>query len=136
MGGLALLLLFVVLFLPWWTRSPAASGAVVSENRPAVQAPYAWPAILAALALALVLVDLFMQRMFWEMPTIGGSRRSTRFVVAAIAVAFLVLKLLLHPSNLGWGFVVAIIVSALLLLAALRISRGASPAPGRADAPD
>jgi hypothetical protein len=130
-GGLALLLLIVVLFLPWWTRSPAASGGVVSENRPAVQAPYAWPAILAALALVLVLVDIGMQRMFWEMPTIGGSRRSTRFVVAAIAAAFLVLKLLLHPSNLGWGFVLAIIVAAVLLYAALQVSRGASLIPGR-----
>jgi hypothetical protein len=130
-GGLALLLLLVVLFLPWWTRSPAASGGIITENRPAVQAPYAWPAILAALALVLVLVDLFMQRMFWEMPTLGGSRRSTRFVVVAIAVALLVLKLLLHPSNLAWGFVFAMIVAGVLLLAALRVTRGASLIPSR-----
>ena len=130
-GGLALLLLFVVLFLPWWSRSPAASGGVVSESRPAVQAPYAWAAILAALVLVLLLVDIGMQRMFWEMPTLGGSRRSTRFVMVVLAAVFLVIKLLLHPSNLGWGFVLAVIVAVLLLFASLQVSRGASLIPGR-----
>lgn len=131
MGGLALLLLIDVLAFPWWSRMPAASGATVSESRPAVQAPYAWAGILAAVALIVLIVDLGMQRGFWEMPTIGGSRRSTRFALAVLAAAFLALKFLLHPSNLGWGFVVAVILAVALLYAALQATRGASVIPGR-----
>jgi hypothetical protein len=131
-GGLALLLLLVVLALPWWHRMPAASGATVSENRPAVQAPYAWAAIIAALALLVLIVDLGVQRWYpaLEISAIGNHRRALRLVLAVVAAVGLALKFLLHPSNLGFGFVFAVIFTILLLFAAFQASRDAPVIPG------
>jgi hypothetical protein len=131
-GGLGLLLLIVLLALPWWHRAPAASGAIVSESRPAVQAPYAWAAIIAVLALIALVVDLGMQRFLPDVkvPTLRDGR-TMRLIYAVVAAVFLVLKFLLHPSNLGFGVIVALIVGVLLLYSALVVSRGASPLPGR-----
>lgn len=132
-GGLALLLLICVLFFPWYSVTPSAGPFVVSENRPAVQAPYAWPAILAAFALVLLLVDIGLHRGMpqLEITAIGNRRRLARLVLAIVAAAFLLLKFLLHPGNLGWGFVFAVIVAVALIYAALQVSRGASPIPSR-----
>jgi hypothetical protein len=131
-GGSALLLLITVLALPWWHRMPAASGATVSESRPAVQAPYAWPAVLAALALVWLLVDLGMQRFLPDkkVPTIRDGR-TMRLVLAVAAAVFLALKFLLHPSNLGFGVIFALIFVVALIYTALQASRGASAIPGR-----
>lgn len=131
-GGLALLLLIDVLLFPWWHRMPAASGATVSESRPAIQAPYAWPAIVAALALAWLLFDLVWQRSLPDkkIPTLRDGR-TTRFVCAAVALVFLLVKVLLQGSHLGWGFILGAIVAVLLVFTALQVSRGASPIPSR-----
>jgi hypothetical protein len=131
-GGLALLLLIDVLAFPWWHRAPAASGGIVMESRPAIQAPYAWAALVATLALVVLLIDLGLQRgqPEIEITAIGNRRRTLRLVLAVVAVVFLALKFLLHPSNLGWGFILAVIVAVVLLYAALQVNRGASPIPG------
>jgi hypothetical protein len=133
-GGLALALLVVVLAFPWYSATTTANGLYESSlSRPAVQAPYAWAAIVAALALVVLLVDLGLQR--WmpdlEVTVIGNQRRPARLVLAAIAAAFLLLKFLLHVGNLGWGFALAAIVAIALLYTALQVSRGASAIPGR-----
>jgi hypothetical protein len=134
-GGLALLLLIDVLLFPWYTATNIANHGTfaVPESRPAVQAPHAWPAILAALALVLLLVDLGLHRGMpeIEVSAIGNRRRTLRFVLACVAAAFLALKFLLHIGNLGWGFVLAVIVAVALLYAALQVNRGASAIPGR-----
>jgi hypothetical protein len=132
-GGLALLLLICVLALPWYSVTVGAGPFVVSENRPAVQAPYAWPAILAALALVVLLVDVGLHRAMpeLEITAIGNRRRTLRFVLAIVASAFLLLKFLLHAGNLGWGFVLAVIVAVALIYTSLQTSRGASAIPGR-----
>jgi MFS-type transporter involved in bile tolerance (Atg22 family) len=134
-GGLALALLVTVLVFPWYHATVTTVNGprfVEPLNRPAVQAPYAWAAIIAALALVVLLVDLGLQR--WmpdlEVTAIGNQRRPARFVLAAIAVVFLLLKFLLHAGNLGWGFVLAVIVAVALLYTALQVSRGASAIPG------
>jgi hypothetical protein len=133
-GGLALLLLIVVLAFPWYSvTSFADRGAFAAPtNRPAIQAPYSWAGILAALALVWLLVDLGMQRFLPDkkIPTIRDGR-TMRLVLAVAAIVFLIIKLLLHAGNLGWGFIVAAILGVVLVLAALQVSRGASAIPGR-----
>jgi hypothetical protein len=131
-GGLALLLLIAVLVFPWYSVTVSAGQFSVSETRPAIQAPYAWPAILAALALVWLLVDLIWQRSIPDkkLPTIRDGR-TTRFVCAVLAAVFLVLKLLLHDGNLGWGFFLIVIVAVALIYTSLQVSRGASAFPIR-----
>jgi hypothetical protein len=132
-GGLALALLVDVLAFPWYSVTVSAGVFSVSESRPAVQAPYAWAAILAALALVVLLVDLGLQR--WrpdiEVTAVGNRRRTLRLGLAVAAAVFLALKLLLHLGNLGWGFILALILVIALLYAALQVSRGASAIPGQ-----
>jgi membrane-anchored protein YejM (alkaline phosphatase superfamily) len=134
-GGLAALLLIDVLLFPWYSATNFANAHVfaVTTNRPAVQAPHAWPAILAALVLILLLVDLGLQRAMpqIEVSAIGNRRRTLRLVLAIVACAFLALKFLLHVGDLGWGFVLAVIAGVLLIYAALQVNRGASAIPGR-----
>jgi hypothetical protein len=131
-GGLGLALLIIVLAVPWWHRAPAASGAIVPESRPAVQAPYAWAAVVAALALLALLIDLGMQRFLPQVkvPTLRDGR-TMRLIYAVIAAVFLVLKFLLHPHNLAFGVILALIFGIALLYAALQVSRDVSPIPGR-----
>jgi multisubunit Na+/H+ antiporter MnhE subunit len=66
-----------------------------------------------------------------EITAIGNRRRAARLVLGIIAAVFLLLKLLLHPGNLGWGFIFAVIVAGALIYASLQVSRGASAIPGR-----
>ncbi len=134
-GGLALLLLIAVVAFPWYSVVPGTiTGArfTVSESRPAIQAPYGWAGLVAAFALLWLLVDLGMQRFLPDkkIPTIRDGR-TMRLVLAVAAAIFLLLKLLLHAGNLGWGFVFAAIVTVLLVLVAAQVSRGASAIPGR-----
>ena len=131
-GGLAALLLIALLAFPWWTRMPAASGSAVQEVRPAVQAPYAWAALIAILALAWLLFDLGMQRFLPDkkIPTLRDGR-TTRFVMALVAAVFVAVKLLLHLSNLAWGFVFAVVLALALVFAAGQVSRGGSVVPNR-----
>jgi hypothetical protein len=88
---------------------------------------------VAALALVVLLVDLGLQR--WmpqiEVTAVGNQRRPLRLGLAAVATAFLALKLLLHLRNLGWGFILALILVVALLYTALQVSRGASAIPGQ-----
>ncbi len=133
-GGLALILLITVLLFPWYsvTAHDVSRTFLEPENRPAVQAPYAWAGLVAMAALIWLLLDLGIQRFRPDVkvPTLRDGR-TMRFVLAVAAAVFLVFKLLLHPHNLGWGFFFAVIVAIVLLYAALQVSRGASPIPGR-----
>lgn len=131
-GGLALLLLIIVLAFPWYSVTVSAGAFSVSETRPAIQAPYGIWGVLAALALVWLLVDLGLQRFLPDkkIPTIRDGR-TMRLILAVAASALLVLKLLLHPGNLGWGFILAAIVAIALIYTALQVSRGASAIPAR-----
>jgi hypothetical protein len=134
-GGLALLLLITVLALPWIKLTQhTATGTLFTEstNRAAIEAPNGFVGVLAGLALIWLLVDLGMQRFLPDkkIPTLRDGR-TMRLVLAVVAVALLVLKLLLHPSDLSWGFIVAAILSVALLYAAAQAARGARAIPGR-----
>jgi 4-hydroxybenzoate polyprenyltransferase len=86
--------------------------------------------MLAALA---IVADLGVERLSpqTQLPTIRGSRASTRFVLAAIAAGFTALKFLLHIhfSLFGWGFYVTIVVAAALVYVAWQVSQGHSVMP-------
>jgi hypothetical protein len=134
-GGLALLLFICVIAFPWIKLTQhTATGPLFTEptDRTAIEAPDGLVGVLAALALAWLLIDLGMQRFLPDkkIPTLRDGR-TMRLVLAVVAVALLVLKLLLHASDLTWGFIVAVILAVALLYAAAQAARGAHAIPGR-----
>jgi hypothetical protein len=60
------------------------------------------------------------------LPNVGGSRTATRLALAGLTALFVVLKFLfhIHFSLFGFGFWAAIVLTAALVLATLRVSRG------------
>lgn len=121
-GGVALLLVIDLLFLPWFSF-PFLSVSGTSS-------PDSWLGILAMLAALAVLVDLAVERFSPQthVPSMGGSRESTRFILALAVAAFLGLKFLfnIHFSIFGFGFYFGVILTIALVYATMQ-ARNASP---------
>jgi hypothetical protein len=132
-GGLALLLVIDLLFLPWFTVSANIGIVSVSASSTATGAPDGWLGVLAVIAAIALLVDLVVERLSpqTQMPMFGGSRSQTRLVLAGITAVFVLLKFLfhIHFSYFGFGFWAAVVLTAGLVFSALRVSRGQTIVP-------
>jgi hypothetical protein len=130
-GGLAILLVIDLLVLPWFD----ISAGPFSFTFTATDAPDGWLGILAVLAALLLIADLLVERLSPQstMPSVGGSRVQTRFVLACVAALFVVLKFLfhIHFSEFGFGFWVGIVLTAGLVYVALKARAGGITIPGR-----
>lgn len=117
LGGVALLLIIDLLFLPWFSVGGGSVGniPIPSIDLTGTDAPSGWLGLLAVLALLLVIVDLAVERFSpgTALPNVGGSRAMTRFVLGIAAVVFLVLKFVfnIHFSDFGFGFWLAVVLS-------------------------
>jgi hypothetical protein len=120
LAGVALLLIITLLFFPWYSLS----FGQFSVTATATDAPDGWLGILAVLSAIALIADLGIERLSpgTTLPNIGGSRTQTRFVLACVTAFFVVLKFLfhLHFSWFGWGFWVAVILTAGLVWVALQ----------------
>jgi hypothetical protein len=110
-GGVGLLLVIDLLFLPWFSISVGP----ISVTATATGAPDGWLGVLAVLAAIVVIADLAIERLSsdTQLPAIGGSRTQTRFILACVAAGFVVLKFLfhIHFSLFGIGFWAAVILT-------------------------
>jgi hypothetical protein len=126
-GGVALLLVIDLLFLPWFSIS---LGTLGSASLSATSSPDGWLGILAMLAALAVLVDLAVERFSPQthVPSMGGSRESTRFILALAVAGLLGLKFLfhIHFSIFGFGFYFAVILAIALVYFTMQ-ARNASP---------
>ena len=123
LAGVALLLAIDLLFLPWFDISVSFAGFQASATSTATGAPDGWLGVFAVLALAALIADLALERLgSVAVPAIGGSRATTRLVLAAVAAAFVALKFLfhIHFSYFGIGFWAAIVLTAALVVMAVR----------------
>jgi hypothetical protein len=114
-GGVALLLVIDLLFLPWFSISvPPFNVDLTATN-----APDGWLGVLGMIAALAVLVDQAMELLapHVNVPMIGGSRGGTRFYLAVAAAVFVALKFLfhIHFSIFGFGFWVGIVLTAALV---------------------
>jgi uncharacterized membrane protein len=120
LGGVALLLIISLLFLPWFHLAIGPFSA----NLTATDAPDGWLGVLAVLGAIALIADLAVERLSpgTTVPDIGGSRTQTRFVLACITALFVALKFLfhIHFSLFGFGFYVSIILTAALVWVALQ----------------
>jgi hypothetical protein len=125
-GGAALLLIIDLLFLPWFSYSVG----IFSFTLTATDSPDGWLGILAVICAILLLADLWIERFSpqTQLPTIGGSREQTRFVLAGATTLLVGLKFLfhIHFSLFGFGFWAAVVLSAILMFATIRQAQGHS----------
>jgi hypothetical protein len=135
LAGLALLLAIDLLFLPWFDITVSAGAFSVSATSTATGSPDGWLGILAVLAAVGVAVDVGLERLSpqTQVPGIGGSRTSTRFILAAAAAGFVALKFLfhIHFSLFGFGFWAAVVLAAALVAFASRARQAAPVVVGR-----
>jgi len=133
LGGLGVLLIIVLVAFPWFSLG----FGPINIDLTATDAPDGWLGVLAVIALAAAVADLAVERLSpqTQVPTIGGSRSSTRFILIAAAAGFMALKFLFHLghfSDLGWGFWVGAIIAAALVYFAMQASNsigGIGPRP-------
>ncbi len=83
-AGVAILLVFDLLFLPWFDQTISAGAQSVSITSTATGAPDGWLGVLALLAVVALLADLAIKRFSpqTQLPMIGGSRAATRTLLA------------------------------------------------------
>ncbi len=128
-GGLALLLAICLIVLPWFDISVTVGAFSASASYSATSTPDGWLGILAFIAALAIVADLALERLSpqTQIPAIGGSRTNTRFVLALVTAAFVILKFLfhIHFSLFGWGFYVDIILTAALVWVAYQARAGA-----------
>jgi hypothetical protein len=124
LGAVALLLAIDLLFLPWFDVTVGIGSFHVSATSTAAGAPDGWLGVLAVLAALAVVADLAVDRLGGaSLPTVGGSRATTRLALAGAAAVCVALKFLLHIhlSLFGFGFWAAVVLTgALVVLAARR----------------
>ena len=119
-GGLALLLVIDLLFLPWFD----ISAGPFSVSLTATDAPSGWAGFLAVLAAVVLIADLAIERLSPQttLPSVNGSRTETRFILACVAAVFVFLKFVLniHFSDFGFGFWLGVILTAGLVYVAFQ----------------
>ena len=131
LGGLTLLLVIDLLLLPWFSVGGGSIGGIPipSIDLTATDAPDGWLGILAVVAGIALLADLAAERFSPQthLPMIGGSRASTRLVLAGATALFVALKFLFHInhfSDLGFGFWVAAVLTAGIVYSVMRLRQG------------
>jgi hypothetical protein len=124
-GGLALLLVIDLLFLPWFS--------ILGFSLTATDAPDGWLGLLAVLAGIVLIADLAVDRLSpqTQLPAVGGSRTQTRFIEACVMALFVALKLLfhIHFSLFGFGFWAALVLTVALVYFALQARNAGVGAP-------
>lgn len=126
LGGIALLLVIDLLFLPWFS----VSLGPFTFTESATGAPDGWLGILAVLAALALVADLAIERLSPQtsLPAVAGSRTQTRFALAAATALFVALKFLfhIHFGLFGFGFWLGVILTVVLVVGAERARSGGS----------
>ena len=123
LAGVALLLVLDLLLLPWFDVSIGFGSFKVSATSTATGAPDGWLGVLAVLASIAIVADPALERLGnIKLPAIGGSRATTRLVLAAVAAGFVGLKFLFHVdfSLFGLGFWAGVVLAVALVVVAMR----------------
>jgi hypothetical protein len=130
--GLALVLVIDLLFLPWFSyTAPGILGAHYSYSLSATSAPDSWAGLLAFLLVLVVGADLAIERLSPQttLPNIGGSRTLTRWWLTVAAAVFVALKFVTNIHYFGFGFYLAVLLTAGLLYTTWKLSKDKAVLP-------
>jgi hypothetical protein len=123
-AGGGLLLAIGLLAFPWFSVSVAGftATAVATSSTGGI-----W-AVLALIVLVLVIIDLLLAR--WSpattIPTTQLGREKTRTVAVGLVVVLVLIKLLSHTGNYGWGFFVDLVLLVVVAAGAWLNAQGKS----------
>lgn len=117
-GGGALILIIDLLFLAWHSVGPFD---LVGTDAPGG----AW-GVLALIATIIVLVDLALARFSpaTQIPTTQLGRDLTRTAIAAVALLFVIIKLIDNTSYLAYGTWVGLILAIIIVVGAWLNAQG------------
>jgi hypothetical protein len=131
LGGIALLLIIDLLFLPWFSVTVGPFSSTLT----ATDAPDGWLGILAVLVAIVLIADLAVDRMSpqTQLPAVNNSRTQTRFIEACVVALFVALKFLfhIHFSLFGFGFWAAVVLTIALVYFALQARNAGLGVAGR-----
>lgn len=123
-ASIALLLAIDLLFLPWISVNLGIFGVGSSTG---TGWPSGWLGVIAVLAALALVVDVALDRLashHYVVPAIGGSRASTRVLLAVVAAGCVALKFLFNVSVTtnywAFGFWAAIVLAAALIVVTVR----------------
>jgi hypothetical protein len=125
-GAAAILLLIGLIAFPWYYVGIAGftldgqtfGGASYSAS--ALQADGAWAGVLALIVVIALLGELVVTRFTQvELPQLPLSWRAAERYAAIAVLALLVIKILTHIGNFGWGFYVDMVLALALVYGAI-----------------
>jgi hypothetical protein len=107
-AGGGLLLVIGLLAFPWFSVSAGGFTATAA----ATSATGGIWAVLALIVLIFVIVDVLLARLSpaTVIPTSRLGREQTRTAAVGIAVLLMVIKLISHIGNFGWGFFLDVVL--------------------------
>lgn len=115
-AGCALGLFIDLLALPWFEISAGS----FSVSWTATQEPDGWLGVLAVLGCVALIAYLLVDRLSpqTQLPVVGGSRATTRLLLAVVPSALVALKFILHVhfSLFGAGFYISFILAIVLIV--------------------
>jgi hypothetical protein len=132
-AGAGIVLLIGMFAFPWYhvgvpsvTVGNQTFGGE-SFNSNVLQGPGAFFGVLALIVLIAVLAEFAIRRFSSvQLPTIAVSWTTAELYGALAVLALLVIKILFHIGNFGWGFYADLVLAVVLIYGAFGISRQGS----------
>ncbi|HEY1775664.1 MAG TPA: hypothetical protein VGG41_05830 [Solirubrobacteraceae bacterium] len=117
-GGVGIVLLVGLLLFPWISTYPFA----FHYTAPATDGPGAGWAVVAAIILFWVIVELGLARFSSQFVLMIGerSRERNRGIAVALIVVLMIIRLLWHTGDWGWGRYVDLVLLAIVFAGATR----------------
>lgn len=131
-GGGGILLILSLLIFGWYSYggSVTVNGATYgySGSLAATSSPYAIWGILALIVTIAVVVDLALARFSpaTAMPTTKLGRDMTRAAGAGVVALLLFIKFIAHVGNFGFGFVLDVVLTIIVVAGAWLTAQGKS----------
>jgi hypothetical protein len=129
-GGGGILLILSLLIFGWYSYgSVTVSGTTFGGGSiAATSAPYAIWGILALIVTIALVADLALARFSpaTVIPTTNLGREMTRAAAAGVVALLLIIKFIAHVGNFGFGFVLDVILTIIVVAGAWLNAQGTS----------
>ncbi len=138
-GGGGIVLILSLLIFAWYSAGGQTINGITygGGSAAATSAPYAIWGILALIVTIAVVLDLALARFSpaTVIPTTNLGRDMTRTAATGLVALFLVIKFFAHVGSFGFGFVLDVLLTIIVVAGAWMNAQGMSTKIGSASAP-